>query len=441
MICNPDSKAHQKFSIEQADSAHQPEIEQNILQFEGLNDDCLWHISSFLDLIDIANLGKTSTRMQSFVHQIYRRHTKFTYGSDTGDSTINQTDLPTILQEIGSFVQSIEWHHLSVYQLNHLSEYCQNVSELKLINPAKRLRGPHIKNFTNFVRGITKLSISGGFFFDTTMKAITTASKITSLELDGCPNICGKFLSKWNNSKLESLKIRNSSSIDCHLVYDFIRKNHLVQFAFDAGCSFKQCVALPADCLSKFTDIELDFSYCNAEFLKKLNFDGLTRLTSLTMTYEYSNSAHCDNDLLMAISRVQTLKTLTIDAIRVDAVTIQCLGSLENLREIQLKRVVNTIGRQMYSSLPVHLPKLTSLSIDMRDNLNDLCQESFNELISAFVDLKYFWHSSTKCTKILNYFIASRTGQLPRKRYAIKIGLPKVKFDYMLERLGRRKVM
>lgn len=414
-----------KFTIKEAETARQPKLNPNVLNFEQINDDCLLHIASYLDLIDIVNFGKASRRLRSVSVQIYRKRTHFSFGPNTGDSSINEMNLAAILQEMGTFIQTIEWHHLQPIHLPYLSQYCHSVTELTLIIPSKDILSSSIKSVKRFFRNLKTLAIYGALFFDITMKAITSSSRLTSLKLSHCPNVQGKFLSTWKNSKLETLKICNSWKVDCEAVFNFEVEHKLAKFSFDAGCSFQQCLRLPPECLSNFTEIEIDFSYFTDNILELLNFEGLIELTSLTMTYKYVNSFEIFNNLLTAMSRIRKLKSLTIDQFRIDADTVNCLASFTNLRKIRLKEVNNTIGRRFYSSLPMHLPNIIELSMQMENSTEEIYSKSICDMITSLVHLKYFSHSSMTW-QLLNTILQVRKS---RKQTSIEIGVSKLLFN------------
>lgn len=410
------------FTIKEAERAYQPKIDPNVLKFVDINDDCLLHIASYLNLSDIVNMGKTSTRLRSVTAQIYRKITHFSFGTDTGDSSINETNLSIILQEMGNFIHSIEWHHLNLIHLSYLRQYCHSVTELKLINPSKSLHSPAMKNFKGFFRYLKTLEVYDAPFFDTAIKTILSSSSLIALTLEHCVNVRGKFLSTWKKSKLQILKIRNSSKVDCTAVFDFMIKNRLVKFSFDGGCSFKQCLTSPAECLSQFTAIELDFSYLTEKYLTLLNFKDLKQLTSLTVTNKYTQAAANYNNLLSAMSQVRTLESLNIGQIIIDTDTVNCLGSFTNLRKVRFTKAVNTIGRQLYSSIQVHLPKIIELSMQ---TIGEECYfQPISDMISSLADLKYFSHSSITW-QLLNMILQVR---LLRKQLRIKIGVPKLMF-------------
>lgn len=205
LICNENCQVDFKFTIEEASWAHQPIIDPETLQFEEVNDDCLLHIASFLDLIDVVNLGKTSTRLQSFAKQIFRTKTHFSFDQSDCDPSVSMENLPIILRAMGSFVKSIYWKDLDEIHLQYLAKYCPNVRKLNILYPSLDVNSVYIKTF---FKNITSLVIVRANFYDNTMKKIIQSSaNLKHLQLINCRNIRGTFLS--NAKQLVNLKIIN----------------------------------------------------------------------------------------------------------------------------------------------------------------------------------------------------------------------------------------
>lgn len=395
LICDPNLQFNFKFTIKEADSQHQPKIDGNTLKFEEINDDCLLKIASYLELIDIVNLGKTSTRLQAFANQIYRKKSHFSFGTNTGDSSINDSNLRITLKEMGHYIKTIEWHGLNSNHLDKLSRYCSNVTTLSLKHPSNDLHLASIKSNKTFFAKLKILDIQHAAFFDSALKVMISSRKLKSLQLLHCRNIRGRFFSTWNNSKLKYLKVNGSWKVDCEDIFGFLCSHKLHNFSFDAGCSFRQCLGAPSECLLKFKELELDFSFFTDDKLKVLNFGDLKRLTDLTVTRKYLGSVtsyeKCNN-LLAAISQVDTLESLNIENIQIDGETVEHLGSFENLRKIRLNNVKNTIGKRLYTSIPIHLQKLTMVSMDTTPE-REFDRKWICDMISTMNYLEYFSHN------------------------------------------------
>lgn len=135
LICDPTSTANGKFTIKQAKSFYQPKLAPNQFKFEWLYDDCLLKIASYLNYMDIINLGKSCKRLQSFTQLIFGNKTHFTFGMDTGDSSINESNVDHFLQETGRYIESVEGRFLNKVHLDLLVRNCQNITAIKLQHP------------------------------------------------------------------------------------------------------------------------------------------------------------------------------------------------------------------------------------------------------------------------------------------------------------------
>lgn len=422
MICTPNLPFNFKFTVKEAATAFQPKIDPNAFKFEQINDHCLLHIASYLNFVDIVNLGKSSTRLQSLVQLIYRKKSFFSFGTSTGDSSINASNLEFVLKELGSYIKSIKWTELESNHLDYLSQFCPNVTELKLIN-TWRLHMPTIKKNKSFFKNIEILDISLSSFFDSALQPITSSSRVKSLRLENCSNICGKFFCKWKKSKLKCLTLSNCRKVDCNNVFDFVRNNKLVKFSFDGRSDsiVRQDLSLSSECVSELVELELNYSLFTGDRVAILDFRDLKRVAHFTLT----STTVCQNvnKVLAAVSQIPTLRSLTVQQICIDADTLKCLGSFKTLQKIHFDGMEIGIGRQFFSSLHIHLPEITELIISpyiYNAQLNWFC-----EMISSLNALKTFSYAAMTW-ELLDMVLQE---QVRLKRPTIEIKVWKHLFD------------
>lgn len=445
MICDQNLRFNFKFSIKEAERAHQPKIDPSTLKIEEVNDDCLRHIISHLDLIDIINFGKTSTRLQSVTQQVYVQRKHFSFGTNTGDSSVNEINLPIILEEIGSYIKSIEWTDLDSAHFDVLAKYCPNVTTLKLQNPKFGLSSVKLKINKLFFANLKRLHIISAPFYDTAIKLIVTSSKLISLKLDNCRNVHGKFLTKRKCNKLKHIGIINCRSMGGQYVghgeakmddvTDFQRNNKLFTFSMDKCCSYLHCLTSPAEILAKFKQLELDFSCFLDSQLEQLNFKELKRLTKFTITRKHrqflhppGNNSFADfanfNKVFTAMSQIDTLVSLNVANIEIDINTLKCLGAIKNLKQLRLINVRNSIGKQMYTTMHDHLPNLNELSMSFEISAVEKAGKWICDMIILLPQLRYFSHSS------MNWGLLDKISksQLSRNQLPIRIGITNILF-------------
>lgn len=421
----PNLPVNFKFTIKEAPSALQPKIDPNAFKFEQINDHCLLHIASYLDVVDIINLGKTSTRLQSFTQLIYQKETHFTFGAGTGDASINESNVEAVLQECGNYIQSIEWTNLESNQFDYLSKHCSNVTELKLIHPSHRLHLPAIKKNKHFFKNIEMLDISRSSFFDGTLQPITSSSQIKSLRLEHCSNICGKFFSKWKKPKLKYLTLINCRKIHCDDVLNFVQKNKLVRLSFDGRLILQPDLSLSSECVSELEELELNYSLFAGDKVEILNFGDLKQVTHFALL---SNDPTCHNvnKILDAVSQIPTLRSLTVQQMNINIDTLNCLGSFKSLRKIHFDGLSNGIGKQFYSSLHVRLPAITELIISRHIYAADSAESKWIcEMIPTLDALKTFSYTALNWELLFMILVE----QLRLKRPAIEIKVAKYLFD------------
>lgn len=197
-------------------------MDPDSLKFEKVMDDCLLHIATYLDLIDVVNLGKTSTRLQSFAKQVFRKKVHFSFDKSDRDPSVSMENLPIILQAMGSFIESVHWKDLDEIHLQYLSQYCPNVRKLYILYPSLSVNSVSINANKKFFQNITSLVMVRAPFFDSTMKKIFFSSKLKRLQLINCPNIRGTFLG--NAKQLISLQIA-----DCRHVRNILHSYEMAR--------------------------------------------------------------------------------------------------------------------------------------------------------------------------------------------------------------------
>lgn len=393
-----------------------------MFKFEAINNDCMLEIASHLDFIDIINLGKSSTRLQSFVECIYRKKNRFSFGINAGDSSINRSNLETILQEIGVYIESLEWKDLDASQLDCLAQHCPNVRAVKLLNTSRKLRSCDIRKNKKFFAKLETLEIRNGSLFDSGLRTMICSSGLQSFQLKGCDNVRGKFFSKSKNLKLKILVLDGIWGADSNGICDFVRKLKLAKFSYN-GFTFQQCLTLPPECLPEFEELQLNFTSVIDNQVESFNFKDFKRLTHLALTVRESGFRNCNN-ILRATRQIPALQSLSVEGLQINAATLSCLGLYKNLQKIRFIHFDNTMGRSFYSSLHVHLPNITHLIvtqiIDEIIELKWIC-----EMISSLKNLKYFSYSFMTW-QLMNLILQQ---QVLLKRPTIEIGIAEFRRD------------
>lgn len=425
LICEPLLISNSRYTVKEADAAYQPKVDLNSLKFEGINDDCLLKIASFLDVIDIINLGKTSTRLQSFAQLIYQREPHFSYRTDTGDSSITERNVQSVLQEMGNYIQSIEWHNLQSNHLDYIIANCPNVIDLNLQNPSHVLNlHLHLHVVQQFFAHLETLTLCDSSVFDGAIKAIIS-TRLTSLKLENCRNIGGRFLANNRRlSSLQELQIRNCRKVDSDAVYNFVESGRLVKFAYDR-MSLQKFLELRPECLSHLEELELSSSYSvNTE---QLHFRHVPRLTHLALKFygKFFYYAENCNNFLPAISQIRTLQSLKIIGMQANGDTLKSLGLLRNLQYLCLDHFDNGVGGKFFQSLHLHLPGLTKLEISHIPSNRIIVQPQFIcNMISSLQFLKHFSFDYVS-QDLINMILKSQQKQnSKRPRPTIEIGIP-----------------
>ncbi|KAG4079291.1 hypothetical protein HA402_007983 [Bradysia odoriphaga] len=381
-----------KFIIKIADDEHQMKIDPNVMSLEKVNDHCLLYIMSQLTLMDVISLCKTSTRMQSAGQIFYKKFTKFAFGMTLTDSSINETNLPVILEAIGDQITSIDWHYLTTAHFELLVKHCPNVTELRLSFP-KRVPGTTISRNKPFFAGLKKLYLESSLnIYDTNLKNMISGRNLRTLDIRNCNKLRGNFFNKVNHSKLKVLKIVDCPSTEKNNFPLSEWKNKFTTLAMDTCCSYLSCLTLPPEKLQKIKDLQLDIS-CFKGTTDGLNFSGLTKLKKLTLTRKFQYNYIDANNMINGLAQINSLESLNIQGITVDSNTIQGLRLIKNLRYLRMDRIENILGRNMYELLGSYLSTLQELSLYF-GRVDIVVGKPIIEMIASMPMLNYFSHSS-----------------------------------------------
>lgn len=401
MIGEPNQLINCKFTLKEAETAYQPKIDPNSLKLDGINDDCLRKIASYMCLVDIINMGKTSTRFRSFTQTIYQQRKHFSFQPHTGDSAINETNLELILQETGTYIESIEWYCIHPHHLDYLSRYCPNVTELVLEEASSLC---NYEENRKFFAKIEKLKICFSDITDAQVTVIASSKNLKSLNLE-CNAIRGEFFSQFKHSEIKILKLAHCHEINSDQVFNFVLSNKLLKFSTNQDGCFEKCLRLPSTCLSLFEELELNIP-CdfNKIKLETLNFKYLANLKHLRLTGRHRGNC---NGVLAAAAQIPALTSLTVEGIDIDVQTLNCLSSLKSLTKIRFNFFTNKIVGLLYTSLYLYLPDITEVTMYEEDDEEDengfdeekkIATELFKEksicaMISQIAQLKYFAYS------------------------------------------------
>ncbi|XP_037048028.1 uncharacterized protein LOC119082591 [Bradysia coprophila] len=415
-----------KFIIKIADDEHQIKIDPNVMSLEKVNDNCLLYIMSHLTLMDVINLCKTSTRMQSAGQIFYKQFGKFAFGMTLTDSSINETNLPVILEAIGDHITSIDWHYLTAVQFELLVKHCPNVTELKLSFP-KRLPGGMISRNKHFFAGLKKLYIeSSTHIYDINLKYMMSGRNLRTLDLHNCNKLRGNFFNKLNISKLKTLKIVNCQQMDKKNVPLSEWKNKFTTLAIDTCCSYLSCLSLPPEKLAKIKELQLDIS-CFKGTTDGLDFSGLTKLKKLTLTRKYQYNYIDSNNMINGLAQIDSLESLHIQGITVDTNTILGLRSIKNLRYLRMDQIENKIGRNLYEQFGTYMSTLQELSLYF-GRTDVAIGKTINDMIAGMPMLNYFSHSSITWEWLDGIRQAKSVTAFAEKPTPLKIGVTETMF-------------
>lgn len=377
-------------------------------------------------LMDVISLGKTCTRMQQLSRLYFKKFTHFTFGSSINgaisvDTSVNEANLPTILEEIGEHIISIDWTSLGAPQFQLLARHCPNVRKITLVSLSKHVNTVILNRHKAFFANVTKLSISStNHLVDGGVRAMISGKQVKTLNLNGCWRVSGQFLNKDNRKNLKFFRVTDCPRIkDPSELYIPAWKQKLIKFVYDKCCSLN-CLRFPANSLNQLKELHLDFS-CFKGDISGFNFDGLKKIKELTLTRNNVLQTINCNDLIHTISKIDTLESFTIHLIQIDNNTIEYFGWMKRLKKLSLQRIDNKIGRNLYQC--GKFSHLQELSITF-SSAEEATGKLIVDMIATMPKMTYFSHSSITW-EILDLI---RSAKFFDGKSSLKIGVPGVVF-------------
>lgn len=417
------------FVIRAADN--QPKIDSNARNLEQINDHCLLNVMSKLQLLDVVNLSRTSIRMRSVCDIYFKKFAHFSYRTSTGDdSSITDRNLPIILEQIGRHITSIEWVKLNDEEFELLARFCPNVTKITL-SSMKNVNTTLLNQNKQFFGKLTQLCVkASGHLSDRGIRAMTSGGKVRTIDIQDCSRTLGKFVLLLHRNKLKSFTFlhgRQRVPYDKCFAID-TWKAKLVKFCCDVPGSIS-LLSSKSKSLEHLKELHLDFSTLSHD-LQTLNFSDLKNIQEVTLTRSNASNHYNTwfrttpvnaNDLINAFSQCPTLQSLSIHMIIIDDATIGALTRLQNLKQLKLTRVDNTIGQSLYK-LALALPRLQKVAISFDDPSTEFTN---GHLISKFVAsmpmLTEFYHELVRFSWLDKIIVARGNNDPP----ILRVGLPK----------------
>lgn len=377
--------------------------------------------------------------LNSFTQKLFLQmsHEKDEIELTTEYCYISAKIMKMILEEIGTYFESIGCNNLNTNTLEMLTKYCPNVTLLKINKTSQDLKLDSIKRNIKFFANIEILEIHDAPIVDKTIKTLMMSSNLVSLHLENCNKIRGKCFSKDITIDLKFLKVIKCSMVDCDQILKFLKNRRHIKFSADRFSHKNHHMTDPFtksyDYHNNLIELELVLdSCCTAEYSECIILEDFQQLVELTITPKNDRPDYNFDIFVAALFKIKTLTSLIIKGVEVTDVTMKSLGSIKNLKKLQLIDITSADRKTMYSSLAENLPKLTELSINIQIALSRRLQlpekivsNCICEMIGVLSNLSYFTHSQMTLPIMEDILLS----QIRRKQSPLKIGIYKFLFS------------
>ena len=365
------------FTLSAADSWNQPDYEEKKKSFitckacdqddskllQKLNDDCLLHVMSFVDVFDVFTLKKVCVKFVE-LSEIYLKTVKaFNFSDMKGKKKMTLNEAKIALETVGKNIKRASINSEKFYNrriLNFIPKYLPNLKHLhltgfkldstlfwdqmnKILPNLETLDlSDNSEIYENFLRSFKKaqpklktLNLSNTNIDGSFLKLVP---QVESLNLSGCRNINGKQLVEYadQNQNLKALNISKCPNIYGKDINDLLKKVSTCKdlwlnnyYIDDLTSRFVIPSINPVISLRKLTICNINFPPCD-QLLRTINFENIIEelnisYGTLTLTSVY------------AISTMKHLKKFVMNfKTSVSEDLVDYLMNLEELEEIHI---------------------------------------------------------------------------------------------------------
>lgn len=318
-----------------------------------LNDDCLLHVLSFLDIVEMVRLRGICGRLDELIDMACAKHKQnFDFSSIAKYESITLMTARNLLTYLGPDLKSLkidcdDFNNNSGFRLlDFIARYCKSLENLDI--DGFTINQKQISRLTPMFRNLKKFSAGAkGRFNDSIGKCFEVANNIDTVTMCSNWEVTGEFLKKISN--LQRLGLNRCGNVQPKFFIQALQKNRTLK-------------ALEIQCCDKFDDRVLNTMVAD-----------LKELEELTISNSYEKMQHFEK-----FAELVSLKRLTVE--------FHSLTPIERLLEKLAER--NQLTEFNYVGSGAGVSKRTVDLISKLTNLRVL-SIAFNQLLSD-VSLKGF---------------------------------------------------
>lgn len=309
-----------------------------------LNDDCLFSIFDYLNVLDLIRIEATCPRIKALVQSLYKHkyqnvdfeHIKGTY------EPLTLMEARSILMQIGRFIKDFKIQSKNIKNENSrillmIPRYCTNLEYLEIFGYplTTRLIEPFIGTFND----LTSLSLVNTRLEDALFTRIfnSQVSKLKSLNVSQNYSLRGSFLTKFHN--LESINLENCVQIQSRHLINFCQRNGSTLTTLNIN----RCDQLTTECfenivqhLSKLESLVISNYYQKLKSPNHKIFANIQNLKKLKIVFvNYAKNT----ELLSALTEANRLEHFDISNAHLTKDEVKILYEFTQLKYLDISRI------------------------------------------------------------------------------------------------------
>lgn len=401
------------------DAVDGDEFATNGVSLLCLNDDCILHILSFLDIVHLVRLRGTCSRIDELIDITCAKNKEsFDFSEiNQGEKGITLMTARDILAYLGPQLKSLkidsdDFNSGSVRPLDLITKYCTSLESLDLDgfnlskNIVKKLI-PVVKNLKKFAAGAKSR------FDDSISQCLCKATKLKHLIVCGNWDVTGKFLTKINN--LERLSLNRCGNIQPKLFIQALQKN-LTLKALEIQCCDKIDDRVLSTIVSDLKQLEeLTISNQYPAMKRYDRFGEIASLKKLTVEFHSYTSIDRLLEVLSEKSNLMEFNYVVSDS-KINPKTIELIAKLSSLKVLSLGFISTLSDNDIR-----HLSNLTNLESLLIPGSGDVTPTALLDLINVCTKLNYLEVSETRLNSDFLYKLIDLLKQSKSQRPLLEL--------------------
>ncbi|XP_055688379.1 F-box/LRR-repeat protein fbxl-1-like isoform X2 [Lutzomyia longipalpis] len=413
---------------EGVEGTESPEEVEDELILKLLNDDCLFHIMSYLNLHELIVAERVCERFAAVVKRVYKSYRVLDFQLFYGfwNRHLSNPETKEIALRVGKHVHTLR---AASYAFgigpreipSFVSTHLKGLKNIQLERFQIANEGA-VRQLADVFKGVTVAKLDSCDAIDEIVMQLLKLEQLEVLELPNNRNLYGRFLQRLTNIK--ELSLEACSGISRQNFREFCEQHPNLRSLNIISCYWIDRLGLQSICanLKNLEKISISVDYVDVEAEDYLVLGNLPKLKHLEISSFSDNliGVRNMNVLLMKLSTYNRLEYLDLTEKNLTVDTEKALRNFTKLKELNLSLIFNCKDST-----------LDSLSCDktlqyLQIPYSDITQQGLEKLIARCSALRFI--GLYGCDNIDDAFIESILEHLKGRSHMLELGVDRYKF-------------